>query len=160
AVEQALSMFPVPPKPKTFLQRVGDFFAGAGRFAWGIVDTAIVQPLAMTYDLGASIGTLALGPEGYEPTYLSRLANATPAYARQAELVLVQALVSHAVDSAAALATFGALRGSAALWRGIGGRPLGARGPHSGRTFNAAQAGGPVRDLTTRRLRVTERGVD
>lgn len=39
-------------------------------------------------------------------------------------------------------------------------RPLGARGPVSGRGFDPANAGGEVRNLTTDRIRVTPRGVD
>ena len=38
--------------------------------------------------------------------------------------------------------------------------PRGARGPTSGRDFNPLQAGGPVRQLSTDRVRVTPRGVE
>jgi hypothetical protein len=38
--------------------------------------------------------------------------------------------------------------------------PIGARGPHSGREFEPGLAGGPVRRLSTDRVRVTSRGVD
>jgi RHS repeat-associated protein len=39
-------------------------------------------------------------------------------------------------------------------------RPLGARGPISRREFDAAAAGGPVRQLTTNRIRITNKGID
>jgi hypothetical protein len=38
--------------------------------------------------------------------------------------------------------------------------PAGARGPSSGREFESGLAGGAIRRLSTRRVRVTERGVD
>ena len=40
------------------------------------------------------------------------------------------------------------------------GEPRGARGPVSGRPFEPANAGGPVRPLTTDRAQLTPRGVD
>ena len=40
------------------------------------------------------------------------------------------------------------------------GRPLGARGPVSGRDFNPSNAGGPIRNLNTDRIKVTNRGID
>ncbi len=40
------------------------------------------------------------------------------------------------------------------------GRPLGARGPASGREFDPNLAGGPVRQLTTDNIRITNRGID
>jgi hypothetical protein len=39
-------------------------------------------------------------------------------------------------------------------------RPLGARGPISGREFDPAAAGGPIRQLTTDRIRITDRGIN
>ncbi len=39
-------------------------------------------------------------------------------------------------------------------------RPLGERGPISGRPFDASNAGGPVRNLTTNRIKVTDHGID
>jgi hypothetical protein len=39
-------------------------------------------------------------------------------------------------------------------------RPLGARGPVTGREFDSSQAGGPIRRLSTGRIQVTYRGVD
>ena len=39
-------------------------------------------------------------------------------------------------------------------------RLLGARGPTSGRLFDPAAAGGPLRSLTTARIKVTDRAVD
>src|SRR5947209_19907257 len=39
-------------------------------------------------------------------------------------------------------------------------RPLGAKGPVTGREFDPTQAGGPVRQLSTGRLKVTDRGID
>ncbi|MGC8640172.1 MAG: colicin [Isosphaeraceae bacterium] len=39
-------------------------------------------------------------------------------------------------------------------------RPLGARGPMTGREFDSTQAGGPVRQLSTGRIKVTDRGID
>jgi hypothetical protein len=39
-------------------------------------------------------------------------------------------------------------------------RPLGGRGPISGRPFDAANAGGAIRNLTTDRIRITHRGID
>jgi hypothetical protein len=39
-------------------------------------------------------------------------------------------------------------------------RPPGARGPISGREFDPAAAGGPVRRLTTARITITDRGID
>lgn len=38
--------------------------------------------------------------------------------------------------------------------------PRGATGPHSGREFDPAAAGGPVRQLTTDRIKITNRGID
>jgi hypothetical protein len=38
--------------------------------------------------------------------------------------------------------------------------PFGARGPFSGREFDLEFAGGPIRRLSTGRVRVTERGLD
>jgi len=38
--------------------------------------------------------------------------------------------------------------------------PLGARGPISGRDFDPANAGGPIRQLTTNRIKITNRGID
>jgi hypothetical protein len=38
--------------------------------------------------------------------------------------------------------------------------PLGARGPISGREFDPAGAGGPIRQLTTGRIQITSRGID
>jgi len=40
------------------------------------------------------------------------------------------------------------------------GSPLGARGPASGREFDADLAGGPVRQLTTADIRITTRGIN
>ncbi len=39
-------------------------------------------------------------------------------------------------------------------------RLIGARRPVTGREFDPTQAGGPVRQLSTARIRVTERGID
>jgi hypothetical protein len=39
-------------------------------------------------------------------------------------------------------------------------RPLGARGPISGREFDPAAAGGPIRQLTTRQATISTRGID
>ncbi len=39
-------------------------------------------------------------------------------------------------------------------------RPLGARGPISDREFDPANAGGPIRQLTTDKIRITDRGID
>ena len=41
-----------------------------------------------------------------------------------------------------------------------GGAPKGARGPMSGRPFDVSHAGGPVQNLTTDRIRITDRGID
>src|SRR5262249_35912161 len=41
-----------------------------------------------------------------------------------------------------------------------GARPLGARGPISGREFDPAAAGGPVRQLTTDQIKITSRGIE
>ncbi|MFN6104455.1 MAG: hypothetical protein ACK5EA_08395, partial [Planctomycetaceae bacterium] len=41
-----------------------------------------------------------------------------------------------------------------------GNASRGARGPISGREFDPTQAGGPIRNLTTSRIRVTDRGID
>jgi hypothetical protein len=38
--------------------------------------------------------------------------------------------------------------------------PLGARGPSSDREFEPEHAGGPIRRLTTDRIRITGRGID
>jgi RHS repeat-associated protein len=40
------------------------------------------------------------------------------------------------------------------------GRPLGARGPVSGRDFDPTKAGGAVRRLTTDRIKISSRGID
>jgi hypothetical protein len=40
------------------------------------------------------------------------------------------------------------------------GRPLGGRGPISGRTFDPANAGGSIRQLTTKKIKITNRGID
>ena len=37
--------------------------------------------------------------------------------------------------------------------------PLGARGPHSGRDFDPEKSGGPIRKLSTDKVRITERGI-
>ncbi|MEN9666206.1 MAG: hypothetical protein RLZZ326_2569, partial [Planctomycetota bacterium] len=39
-------------------------------------------------------------------------------------------------------------------------RPLGARGPASGREYDPSNAGGPIRPLTTDGIRITDRGID
>ncbi len=39
-------------------------------------------------------------------------------------------------------------------------RPLGGRGPISGRQFDPAAAGGPIRQLTTGRIKITNQGID
>jgi hypothetical protein len=39
-------------------------------------------------------------------------------------------------------------------------RPLGGRGPISGREFDPAAAGGPIRQLTTGRIKITNQGID
>ena len=62
-------------------------------------------------------------------------------------------------------------RGTTAVWshNGLGGAgcgvpkaatPKGARGPASGREFDPAVAGGPIRQLSTDRIKVTNRGID
>lgn len=59
---------------------------------------------------------------------------------------------------------FGPLGGSGGVRAYRSSKPLsvprGARGPSSGRPFNPATAGGPVRSLSTTRVRITHRGVD
>ncbi len=37
--------------------------------------------------------------------------------------------------------------------------PLGRRGPISGRVFDPSNAGGPIRQLTTKRIKITDRGI-
>jgi hypothetical protein len=39
-------------------------------------------------------------------------------------------------------------------------RPLGARGPISGREFDPAAAGGPIRHLTSDQIKIQSRGID
>jgi len=39
-------------------------------------------------------------------------------------------------------------------------RPLGGRGPNSGREFDPSKAGGPIRHLSTDRIKITSRGID
>ncbi len=58
--------------------------------------------------------------------------------------------------------------GGALSWRAMlkngkavaAGTPLGGRGPISGREFDLSNAGGPIRQLTTDRLKITNRGID
>lgn len=64
------------------------------------------------------------------------------------------------VDDAADLAKGG--RAADDLGAGIRApsSPLGARGPISGREFDLAAAGGPIRQLTTGRIKITSQGID
>lgn len=39
-------------------------------------------------------------------------------------------------------------------------RAFGARGAHSGRPFNLDKAGGPILDLSTKNVRITDHGID
>ena len=39
-------------------------------------------------------------------------------------------------------------------------RPLGGRGPNSGREFDPSKAGGPIRQLSTDKIKITDRGID